>query len=322
MATQWTYALVTCFLLFIVMEVHNPVLAKKGHGRFKKLANRVSKLEEVMEQMNKCNACSLAASLEEIKEEIAELKEPPASSVPPTSTSPPSPSQAAEVGDRVLGRWTNNKYYPGVVEERPSGELIKIKFDDGDEITHNVDDVSAVLHDKALTEVHSGQHVMATWKGGAKYYIGFVTETSDSLNPGNRVRFDDNDEDDYSAEDLRDFPDAASAWQVGARVFARWSNGLYYRAFVVKATDSGVSILYDDGDTIDHNKSDAAAVILDKLPLSNELQVGQRVIGFWPGRVRYYPATISSINAGKYHVKFDDGDERDEHLYEIRILPA
>lgn len=117
----------------------------------------------------------------------------------------------------MLGRWTNNKFYPGVVEERPSGGLIKIKFDDGDEITHNANDVSAALHDKALTvaEVYPGRHVMAPWKGGAMwYYIGFVTGIS--LNPGNRkfrVLFDDNDEDDYSAEDLRDFPDAASAWE-------------------------------------------------------------------------------------------------------------
>ena len=109
-------------------------------------------------------------------------------------------------------------------------------------------------------------------------------------------------------------------------MFARWTNGLYYRAFVVKATDSSVSILYDDGGTIDHSKSDIPAVVLDRMPCGTELYVGQRVIGFWPGRVRYYPGTISSINAGedngKYHVKFDDGDERDVHLYQIRILPA
>ncbi|KAL9984721.1 hypothetical protein ACROYT_G007050 [Oculina patagonica] len=186
---------------------------------------------------------------------------------------------AFNVGDRVLGRWTNNLYYPGVVEERPSGELIKIKFDDGDEITHNVNDVSAVLHDKALTraKAYPGRHVIAAWKGSAKQYIGFVTGISDSRYRGNRkfrVLFDDNDEDDYSAGDLREFPDAASPWEVGARVFARWSNGLYYRAFVVKATDSGVSIHYDDGDNIDHSKSDTAAVILDRLPFGTELQSG------------------------------------------------
>lgn len=109
-------------------------------------------------------------------------------------------------------------------------------------------------------------------------------------------------------------------------MFARWTNGLYHRAFVVKATISGVSILFDDSDTIDHSKSDTPAVILDRLPFGTELYVGQRVIGFWPGRVRYYPGGITLINAGggpeKYHVKFDDGDERDENLYQIRILPA
>lgn len=105
-----------------------------------------------------------------------------------------------------------------MVDDHPSGGLIKIKFDDGDEITHNDNDVSAVLRDKALTEeeVYLGQHVIATWKGGVKYYIGFITGISESPNPESRkfrVLFDDNDEDDYSAKDLRDFPDAASAWE-------------------------------------------------------------------------------------------------------------
>ena len=117
------------------------------------------------------------------------------------------------VGDRVIARWTNNKYYPGVVEERPSVGLIKIKFDDGDETTHNANDMSAVLHNRALTAamVHPGQHVIATWKGGVKYYIGFVTGITE--NGKFRVLFDDNDEDDYSAKDLRGFPVGASPWE-------------------------------------------------------------------------------------------------------------
>ena len=49
-----------------------------------------------------------------------------------------------------------------------------------------------------------GQHVLATWKGGHKYYIGYV---SDENSDGFKVTFDDNDEDVYLTEELRMFPD-------------------------------------------------------------------------------------------------------------------
>lgn len=54
MATKMRIAIVTCLLLFIVMEQAKPILAKKGGGKFKELKARVEKLEEVLEQMQKC----------------------------------------------------------------------------------------------------------------------------------------------------------------------------------------------------------------------------------------------------------------------------
>ncbi|XP_078361140.1 uncharacterized protein LOC144645435 [Oculina patagonica] len=234
---------------------------------------------------------------------------------------------AFDLGDDVTARWTNNKYYRGMVADFPAPDKIEILFDDGDQITHSIHDVSAVIYDRAPEEVYVGQHVMATWKGGVKFYIGFVTE--ERADGKFKVVFDDNDEDYYSADDLREFPDHESPQEVGARVFARWTNGLYYRAFVVSATDSSLSILYDDGDTITHQKSDSTAVILDVLPSRIDVATQPRVIAFWPGRVRYYPGVIeyiindfrSSPNT-LFHVQFDDGDKRDQEFYQMRILPA
>ena len=110
---------------------------------------------------------------------------------------------------------------------------------------------------------------------------------------------------------------------VGARVFARWTNGLYYRGFVSKSVSLTVSINYDDGGKITLAKNDKAAVILDKIPQDNKVKIGQKVIGYWPGRVRYYPGQISKFcdDGSKYFLKFNDGDERCEAVYEIRTVP-
>ena len=111
-------------------------------------------------------------------------------------------------------------------------------------------------------------------------------------------------------------------------MFARWTNGLYYRGFVLSATSTTVFIKYDDGDTITLDKVDRKAVILDKLPCYSDIHPGQRVIGFWPGRTLYYPGVVrTKTDTGStdcyqrfvYDVLFDDGDERVQDFYQIRI---
>ncbi len=71
---------------------------------------------------------------------------------------------------------------------------------------------------------------------------------------------------------------------------------LYYRGFV-RTSESllTVSIHYDDGGKIALAKSDQTAVILDTLPQEDDIQQGQRVIGYWPNRVRYYPGNIKGL---------------------------
>jgi len=230
------------------------------------------------------------------------------------------------VNDRVIARWTNNLYYAGKVSSIENHQ-INVLFDDGDRITHSIRDISAVIPDEEPQQVQIGQHVITTWKGGHKYYIGYV---SDKNSDGFKVTFDDNDEDFYPAKQLRIFPKQCRPHKVGARVFARWTNGLYYRGFVTKATSTTVFIAYDDGDTITLLKNDRTAVILDKLPCYCHVKPGQRVIGYWPGRTRYYPGVVESKEStgssncyqkAVYHVKFDDGDQRIEDFNQIRLIP-
>ena len=108
------------------------------------------------------------------------------------------------VGERVLGRWSNNLYYAGKVED-VSSFWYTILFDDGDKITHSIGDNSAVIDDKCPDEMKAGQHVVGRWKGGHKYYIGFVKEITSSGKFS--VRFDDNNEDLYKKCSLRVFPE-------------------------------------------------------------------------------------------------------------------
>ncbi len=112
---------------------------------------------------------------------------------------------------------------------------------------------------------------------------------------------------------------------VGARVFARLTNGVYYRGFVqeVVYNTSTIAIVYDDGGKITLPKNDESAVILDKIPQDSELEIGKAVIGFWPSGAKYLPGRISrSCDLGeKYFITFGNGDERCETIYEIRAVP-
>ncbi|XP_068699860.1 uncharacterized protein [Montipora capricornis] len=237
-------------------------------------------------------------------------------------------SNAFNVDDRIIARWTNNLYYPGKVLSLGNGQ-VNVLFDDNDSIIHRISDVSAVIPDKVPHDVAIGHHVVATWKGGNKYFIGYVSD-KDS---GNRVKvtFDDNDEDFYIVSQLRIFPDHWSTHEVGARVFARWTNGLYYRGFVTSSTSTTVFINYDDGDTITLPKIDSTAVILDHPACYSEVQAGQRVIGFWPGRTRYYPGVVTRkmisdsnncYQKAVYDVLFDDADKRLQDSLQIRLIPC
>lgn len=87
--------------------------------------------------------------------------------------------------------------------------LIHILFDNGDRITHKDTDISAVIANNVPYQVNIGDHVVTTWKGGPKYYIGYVSD-KDSNNRF-KVIFDDNNEEFYTTSQLRIFPDHSYA---------------------------------------------------------------------------------------------------------------
>jgi hypothetical protein len=118
----------------------------------------------------------------------------------------------AIVGDRIIARWKNNKYYAGKISFiSQKTKSIGILFDDGDKITHPLADVSAVFANKEPVSIKYKDHVIAPWKGSYKQYIGFVIEVGKK--GYFKVRFDDNDEALYKKDKLRILPEASSPHQ-------------------------------------------------------------------------------------------------------------
>lgn len=117
---------------------------------------------------------------------------------------------------------------------------------------------------------------------------------------------------------------------VGARVFAYWPNGYYYRGFVIRVRDSEVYVRYDDGDSRTFHKNDRQPhIVLDEIP-QKQYHVGDRVLAATPdrkdryasGRITYVKnsddprpwaehAYYVDVNGGKYWRQF----------YQIRQMP-
>jgi len=80
-------------------------------------------------------------------------------------------------------------------------------FDDGDRITHRLDDVAAVFPDEVPTadQVNVATQIVAKWKGSGQYFKGFVTAKPSSSSY--EVTFDDGDKGTYTLNQLRILPD-------------------------------------------------------------------------------------------------------------------
>ena len=103
---------------------------------------------------------------------------------------------------------------------------------------------------------------------------------------------------------------------VGARVFAYWPNGYYYRGFVVKASDSKVLVYYDDGDNRWFDKNDPKInVILDEIPQKRYL-LAEFVLAATSDVERYASARIMKVG------NRDDPKPWAKHAYYVRGIDA
>ena len=113
------------------------------------------------------------------------------------------------VGERVIARRTNNKYYAGEVSTfDPENNTVDIAFDDCNAITHKIDDISAVILDQEPDSLIYKDHVIVPFQRGYEQIIGFVTAVCTSK--AFKIRLDNNYNTWFKKNELRFFPDASS----------------------------------------------------------------------------------------------------------------
>ena len=80
------------------------------------------------------------------------------------------------VGSRVWGRALNGDYYKGLVTGL--GDMVHIKFDNGDSIAHDRGDPDCVVFDKDPDpqDIEVGTRVIAHWPSIGAYMAGTVIE--------------------------------------------------------------------------------------------------------------------------------------------------
>ena len=107
-------------------------------------------------------------------------------------------------------------------------------------------------------------------------------------------------------------------------VFVREKDGRYAQGFVSSKLQSRFTVKTYNGSLVNVSIHDTPAIVLDKMPLANELHIGSQVIGSWKGTDRWYFGRVMESKEENYtllfHILFDDGDEIWHNLENIRVV--
>ena len=95
---------------------------------------------------------------------------------------------------------------------------------------------------------------------------------------------------------------------VGARVLARWGNGLWYAGAIDDERGPSRHVVFDDGDQAWVGPQDITAETDQPVGRGSKLAVGAKVMGLWTNR-QWYPGTIDQRFGRVFHIIFDDGDK-------------
>jgi hypothetical protein len=149
-----------------------------------------------------------------------------------------------EVGDKVLARWQGGTdYYPAEVT-RQSGEVLHVRYDDGDEETTSVRLVRLQRDEwfppVGPSDAAEGDRVFGCWFD-LHWYPGVVLSVE-----GKRVHvlFDDGDQAMLTPDKVR-----ALEIKVGDRVQCRFKGGpAFYPGEITRKRGEVIRVRYDDGD--------------------------------------------------------------------------
>jgi hypothetical protein len=164
-----------------------------------------------------------------------------------------------KVGSRVLGMWTDNRFYPGTVVKIGGGNY-DVKFDDGESRSVGLDDLRLLAVKPAANQTaKAGDKVWAQLRPN-DWHQG---KAAKKCPLGLHVVFDDGDKADLPMELIaRDQAPKKAQVKVGARVLAPWTDGRHYPGTVAKAGDGEYEVKFDDGES--------RSVGLEDLRLLNE----------------------------------------------------
>ncbi|XP_078357164.1 uncharacterized protein LOC144642040 [Oculina patagonica] len=236
------------------------------------------------------------------------------------------------VGTRVLALKDDNKYYPAQIDQVNSG-TITVRFDNQQRTVNYPSNTESMIIPNATTPfLHNQAHVIAKKDNQASHWnFGFVVGIVGS---GKARRFnvviDGNATPEiYNNSQLRFLANPNSVQTVGARVIAKGPRttgaSSYFRGFVVGAEGSSLSIILDNGNTVNHAKSNTAAVIRDELPFTTRLTDDKNVIAaVQPGGDEYASAVIRGRRRfhPKFIVKFAKCSQPIRDYYHIRLVPG
>jgi hypothetical protein len=208
------------------------------------------------------------------------------------------------VGDRVLAKWSRDRYwYPGTIQAIRGGEL-HVYFEDGD---HEWLPTDRVLQ----LDLRVGSRVYARTARGPVYAPGRIARRD-----GDRlwIDYDDGRQEATSVCLIRvALEPLDNPWRVGQRVLAQWQpEPFYYPGVVDQVNDEVVHIKYDDGDH---------AYLTPDLILPLRLKVGHRVYGRRDPERLYYPAVIERKDGDQLYLRYDDGNVEWSTVQRIRVLP-
>jgi DUF971 family protein len=227
--------------------------------------------------------------------------------------SPATAADAPKVGDTVWAQWKPNSWYHGKLDKKADVGF-HVAFDDGDEINLPP---SMIAVDKAprKTELTAGTRIVAPGDGTTSQVATVVKVDGDKV----ECKYEDLSDATFEIKDVRLIAVSstpAKTAKVGDVVWAQWRPNAWFHGKVGKKADVGLHIEFDDGDTAD---LPVAVITVDKAPAKADVKVGAHVLATWTDG-KFFPGIITEIADGKYKIKFDDGDEGENGLDELRLL--
>jgi hypothetical protein len=221
-----------------------------------------------------------------------------------------------KLGDRVLAKWQDSYFYPGVVRDI-QGDGCLVVYDDGNSLW--VHHAHVVVEDIAI-----GSRVFCRIKNSPNFLPGVIHQKKGETI---LVRYDHGEEEWTSVSMLRvqrpivpinpsqmtgpigqpakqtidlGEPVKDSNWRTGDRVLARWVDFFWYPGTILNMGERGIHVLFDDGDqrVVQENQIAVLAVEEGEHIFIRPKNEPQRL---------YSPATVSGAHGERIDVEFEDG---------------